>query len=101
MDQLVQIALLTFGFDIHLHGPEFEDHETLSPIANSFLAKKNGALRNEFNPHSEKKHDRQPEGHAEQNTGDIEHAFPDWNLRSCCGRNSGSEKNLRISLGRL
>src|ERR1700722_1584780 len=75
------MTLMSPHVDIHLHCPEFEDHETFSAIADALLPEKNWAWRSELNPQRQKENDRQPQRHAEYNACDVENGFPGGNLR--------------------
>src|SRR3974377_269589 len=74
--ELVHVTLVTLGLDIDLHSSELREYETFSPVAYALLPKKNRPGRNELNPQRDEDHDRQPEGQTQQNTGDVENAFP-------------------------
>jgi hypothetical protein len=78
-DPLREMTFVGPGLDVHLHRPELEDHETFPTMADAFLPEKNRSGRSELNPQRQKQHERQPQRHAEQNTGEVQNRFPrDW-----------------------
>lgn len=70
------------------HRAEFETDEAGSTIADSFLTKENRPSRDNFYAHRNHGHQRQQQGHQENQASDVEVSFPAWNATtsgSCSG----------------
>src|SRR5260370_30944715 len=71
------MTLVRLGLDINLHRSELDDHEASPSISDPFLPEENRPRGSDLNPESNKDHDGQPEGQAEQNAANVEYTFPE------------------------
>src|ERR1700733_9422285 len=78
------MAFMGPGFDVDLHRPEFENHETLSAVADALLPEEDRTWGSELNPERYDQHDWQPQRQADQNAGAVENSFPGRDRRSGC-----------------
>src|SRR6516162_6291978 len=63
-------------FHVDLHRPELEKQKTRTSVANTFLPEEDRSGRNNFDPERQQDDQRQPEGHAQQDAGDIKNSLP-------------------------